>query len=419
MLLVLLALQTVAVHNVHVVPMDRDVVLDNHVVVVQNGIIKTVGPRATTQIPDDATLIDGQGGYLVPGLADFHVHVRLREDLGVYLAYGVTTVADMGGPDRVRAWRDAINDGKSVGPQVFVGRFIDGRGRPGGVPDAREARSTVTRAARRGFDFIKVYNSLSAEQFEAIVKEAKKRRLPVVGHGVRSVGLENAFAAGQSMVVHAEEYLYTDLRRSLDTLNIPRVVQATKQNGAYVVPNLSAFTAITRQWGRPEVLELFLTSAEAEWLPEFWVKEWRARDYITRRGSIEPQNEFLKRLTLALQHAGVPLLTGTDSPVIPGVFPGTSLHDELRLLVAAGLTPFEALTAATRTAGEYAHQHFRRAERFGVVAPGYRADLVLVRGNPLLELETLRQPQGVMARGRWLDTAALQELLEGWSQAKN
>lgn len=417
MFVLLIALQTVVVHNVHVVPMDREQVLPDQVVVISNGRIAQVGPRATTPIPQSATMIDGRGGYLLPGLTDFHVHLRLREDASAYLAFGVTTVVDMGGPEYVRRWRDDIRKGKVIGPQMYLGRFIDGRGHPGGVKNESAARDVVQRAARQSYDFIKVYNALSEKQFNAIIKEAKKRRLPVLGHGVRSVGLEKAFAAGQAAVVHAEEYLYTDLQRSLDTTNIARVVAFTKQSGAWVIPNLSAFSMIARQWARPEVLELVLESPEAERLPAFWLKEWRNSDYVKRSGTLEPQNEFLRRLTLALHRAGVPLLAGTDSPIIPGMFPGLSLHDDLRLLVAAGLTPFEALRTATANAGQFAATFFPRPDRFGLIAPGYRADLVLVEDNPFSDISVLRQPVAVMTAGKWLDREMLDALLERWARA--
>src|SRR5688500_18316722 len=125
------------------------------------------------------------------------------------------------------------------------------------------------------------------------------------------------------------------------------------------MPYLSAYYVIARQWGKREVVEAFLQQPEARYLPQFWVDAWRARDYVTRTGSIDDANRFLRRFTLDLHQGGVPLIAGSDSPVIPGVFPGVSLHDDLRLLVAAGLTPFEAIAAATRNPGRFAQQHFR------------------------------------------------------------
>ncbi len=416
MLSLLLALQTVAIHNVNVVPMDREQVLADHVVLVRDGKIADVGPRNRVQIPAEARRIDGRGGYLVPGLADFHVHLRLPTDPGAYLYYGVTALADMGGPDHVRAWRDSIHGGRAVGPEIFVGRFMNGPGTRGGVETVDAARDVVTEAASVGFDFIKVYNALTVDQFAAIMGEAKKRGLAVAGHGVRAVGLEPGFAAGQSMVVHAEEYLYTDLKRSLDTMNIPAVVAATKRHGAYVIPNLSAYEAMTLQWGKPEMLEEYLRRPEAQKMPAYWVATWRGHDYVKRQGSIERPFEFLKKLTLALHKAGVPLITGTDSPGIPGMVAGASVHDDLRLLVEAGLTPYEALVAATRTPGEYAAKHFGSEERFGTIVPGNRADFVLVGANPLEDIAALKLPHAVMVRGNWLDQAKLQRLLQTWSR---
>jgi hypothetical protein len=410
--------QTVVFQNVNVVPMDREHILRDHVVVVRNGFISDVAPRGRVQIPRDAVRIDGRGGYLVPGLADYHVHLRLPTDVGAYIAYGVTTLADMGGPDRVRAWRDSIRAGRAIGPEIFVGRFMDGPGGRGGVVEtAEDARRATAQADSLHFDFIKVYNSLTAEQFDAIMREAKQRNMTVLGHGVRAIGLEKGFAAGQAMVVHGEEYIYTDLRGRLNDEGMASVVAFTKQHGAYVMPNLSAYNAMTEQWGKPEVLEAYLQQQEAQWMPKYWVDDWRGRDYIRRQGSTVARNEFLKQLTLAMHRAGIPMLTGTDSPGIPGMFAGASLHEELRLLVAAGLTPFEALTAATKTAGDFAATHFRSKDKFGIIAPGYRADLVLIGGDPLRDVGVLRQPVGVMVRGNWLNRDALNELLAAWKRS--
>jgi hypothetical protein len=411
--------QTVAFHNVNVVPMDREHVLRDHVVVVQSGVIKTVGARSSTRIPRDAVRIDGRGGYLVPGLADYHVHLRLPTDPAVYIAYGVTTLADMGGPDRVRAWRDSIRAGRMTGPEIFVGRFMDGPGGGGGIVTTVDAaRNAVARADSIGFDFIKVYNALSAEQFDAIMAEARQRKLAVVGHGVRSIGLEKGFAAGQAMVVHGEEYFYTDLRRRMSDEGLASVVAFTKQHGAWVLPNLSAYDAMTEQWGKPQVLEDYLERPEGRWMPKYWVDDWRGRDYVRRQGSIAQWNEFLKRMTLAMHRAGIPLLTGTDSPGIPGMYAGASIHDELRLLVEAGLTPYEAMVAATRNAGEFAAKYFRAKDRFGMITPGQRADLLLVANNPLQNIAALREPVGVMARGKWMNRAALDGLLEAWAKTQ-
>src|SRR5687767_9760991 len=159
--------QDIAITNVNVITMDSDVVQRDHVVLVRNGLITAVVPKASARIPANARRIDGGGGYLVPGLSDFHVHIQQRSDLDAYLAYGVTTVANMGSPDSrlLRLRRDSIRAGQLLGPELFVGYFVDGPGARGGLANTDTARTTPARAHSLGYDFIKVYNSLTAEQF--------------------------------------------------------------------------------------------------------------------------------------------------------------------------------------------------------------------------------------------------------------
>jgi imidazolonepropionase-like amidohydrolase len=138
---------------------------------------------------------------------------------------------------------------------------------------------------------------------------------------------------------------------------------------------------------------------------------WPDAGYAERSGSLAGRFQFLRRFARALQHAGVPLVAGTDAPTIPGVFAGVSLHEDLQALVEAGFTNFEALSAATRVPGEFIRSTLPSEAPFGVIAPGMRADLILSSANPLSDLSTLRSPQGVMVAGHWHDAAALHQLL--------
>jgi imidazolonepropionase-like amidohydrolase len=403
-----IAQQPIAFVGVHVVPMDSARVLRDQTVVVEQGRITAMGAHATVRVPSGSTRIDGGGRYLMPGFADMHVHAALSGDFALYLAFGVTTVAHMGSSSvrRVVAWRDSVRAGQLDGPDILASAFLNTI--PGGAEGARVA---VARADSGGADFIKVYNNPTADQFAAIVDAARRRGLPVVGHAVRSVGLKRGFAEGQVAVVHAEEYIYADFENRPDTSLIPGAVAFTRRSGAYVIPNLSAYTVIARQWGRPAVIDTLLAAEDARALPPFWVQRWRWSDYVRRPGTIDPRVPFLARLTRALYEGGVPLLLGSDSPGIPGMQPGASLHEDLRLMIAAGLTPFDALVAGTRNAGTFVATHFRRGERFGIVAPGARADLLLLDGDPLQNVEYARRPAGVMARGRWYPRDSLVALV--------
>ena len=397
----------IAFVGANVVTMRSPEVLRDHTVLVRNGVIAAVGPRVEVRVPATARRVDAQAGYLMPGLVDFHVHVGERRDLSLYLAHGVTTIVNMGGmASSMLAWRDSIRARTMAGPDIYVGAFLNGPRGLGGpltVQTTADARDAVRQASERHFDFVKVYNSLTEAQYLAIIDEAKATGLPVLGHSVRSIGLPRGFALGQQAVAHAEEYMYDGLRVG-DTAGIAAVVQFTQRAQAGFIANLSAYDVIQRQWGRPAAIDSFLRVPEASTLSAFWRARWRAADYVNRSGTLDRLG-FLKQLTLAMHRGGALLLLGTDSPSIPGMFPGASIHEELRLLVEAGLTPYEALSAGTRTAGAFAQRVFGSAP-FGTIAVGQRADMLLLNGNPLSDVANARHPAGVVVRGRWLPSVS-------------
>ena len=404
---------TTAFVDIDVVPMDREVVLRRQTVLVSNGVIVQMGPAGSVTIPGDALTVDGTGKYLMPGLADLHVHVQHEEDLPVYLAHGVTTVLNMGGRSRLLGWRDRLASGELVGPHLLVSFFIDGPdGRFGIVNTTEEARLAVRDASSSGYDYIKVYNSLTSAQFAAIVEEARAAGLAVIGHGVRQPGMAGVLQGGQVMIAHGEEYIYTFFGNTVDRSRIPAAVELTKRTGAYVLPNLSAFEIMTLQWGKPAVVDSFLALPEVRYLHASYQESWQGGQYTGRRGSLATRLAFLKDLTLALARADVPLLLGSDSPGIPGMFPGASIHNDLRNMVEAGLTPYQALSAGTRTAGEFVLLTRPGSEVFGVVAPGARADLMVLENNPLENVANARNPDGVMVAGTWWTANAIHRQLQ-------
>jgi imidazolonepropionase-like amidohydrolase len=391
--------------DVNVITMRGEDVLQGQTVIIRDGVIAALGPRDQVAVPPGAVRIDGRGKYLMPGLVDFHTHIETPVDLPMYLAAGVTTVATMGTVNPLLpSWRDSIRAGRKLGPEILVGYRVDGAAPndPIGLHTAEEARDAVALGDALGYDFIKVYNSLDTNQFQAIMDEARRRHLPVMGHAVRSIGLQHGFALGQVAVVHAEEYIYSDFKNRIDTSLIAPAAGLTRRAGAYVIPNLSAYAVISRQWGKPAVVDTLLHQADTVFLAPYWARRWRGSDYVRRPGNLGTRTEFLSRLTRALSDSGVPLLLGTDSPGIPGMYPGLSIHEDLRLLVQAGLTPYEALSAGTRTPGEFVQRFFRQPEPAGIVALGQRADLILLAANPLNDVRHVRNPLGVMARGHWL-----------------
>ena len=268
----------IAFTNINVVPMDRDHILRNHTVVVTDGVISAVAPTAEIQLTGDMTVLDGSGRYLMPGLFDMHVHLRNEADLPVYLANGVTTVLNMGGPSHLLEWRDRIEAGTLVGPHLLVSFFIDGPGgRFGIVRTPEAARSAVTGAGESGYDYIKVYNSLTTEQFTAIVAEANRRGISVIGHAVRAPGMEGILEGGQIMIAHGKEYIYTHFGNTTNRALLPSAIELTRRTGAYLIPNLWAFEIMTVQWGRPAAVDSFLSLPATRYLHPSYRHSWQSR----------------------------------------------------------------------------------------------------------------------------------------------
>lgn len=426
--------------NVNVLPMTGERVLKEQTVVVRDGIVVEVGPSTAIDVPDSAFRIDGSGRYLLPGLTDFHVHLRSSDELLSYLAHGVTTIvhesgAMSGAPDLLR-YRDEIARGERLGPTLYTtGPILDGSPPVfGGVSTVattpEEARRAVAEQHTAGYDFIKVYNNLMPDVLTAAVEAAHERGMAVLGHiprkADRSEALQRALDAGLDVIAHGEEYFFTYFYADVDSLlslgkvpylderRIPSAVRMTKTAGATVIPNLS-FVAMTRRL--LDDLDEVLADPEARYLHPDVRTMWEEQS-PTRRNDLEQfdrreraKYEFLKHLTVALHDAGVPLLLGTDASA-PGMYPGASAHLELRELVEAGLTPYEALTAATLNAGTFIEEHVGRAESFGTVEAGQRADLLLVRGNPMEDIDAALSIDGVMVRGRWLSRMDIDRLRE-------
>jgi imidazolonepropionase-like amidohydrolase len=408
--------------HVNVVPMDRERVLSNQSVLVEDGRIKDIGAKLSA--PAGAREIDGHGTeFLSPGLADMHVHSDTSRDMAVFLANGITTVLNMGEARNsfMAQTRPKVNSGEIPGPHIYAGFLVDGSPEFGHlfVTTPPEARAFVDLAKTNGYDFIKVYNNLSPECFMALIEQGKADGLPVIGHGVTKVGLARQLAAGQLMVAHLEEYLYTVFfkaasdpgNRAPELSQIKAAVELTQRAHAFVTADLNTYATIAKQWGKPDVVDAFLRMPEIRYLDPDDRILWRSSSYAHRHGDLSHRLAFLKVFCKALADTGVPLLTGTDTPSIPGLVPGYSLHQDLHALEEAGLNRYQVLSAATREPGELIARAKKSAPTFGTLTAGERADLILSAANPLDDLATLEKPLGVMANGHWYDRSALQSLL--------
>ncbi|MGE5801873.1 MAG: amidohydrolase family protein [Gemmatimonadota bacterium] len=412
----------VAIVNVNVLPMDSERVLEGQTVIVANGRITGLGDARRVQIPAGAQTIDGSGKYLIPGLADMHVHFHGNPPdeypllLQLYVANGVTTILSLKGAPQILELRSAVIAGRVFGPRLYtVGSFVN----EPFVTTPDEVERAVVEQKRAGYDFVKLHGDLTREAYHRLLSVAQREGIRVVGHAPRNLGLEAMFAErpAQYALAHAEEFLYDRQNRSTDSslpyveARIPELARETAAARIWLMPNLTAYKMIARMvhdlpavLARPEVLYL-PRSSQVMWGPA--TNPYTNRIRPDRHEPMMQRYALLEKLVREFHARGVRMLIGTDA-MNTGVVPGYSTHDEMADLAQAGLPRYEVLRAATANAAEFLGEDGER----GTIAPGQRADLVLLDANPLVDIANTRRIAGVMLRGRWLSASDIAAMLE-------
>jgi tetratricopeptide (TPR) repeat protein len=400
--------------HVNVIPMNGERVLENQTVVVNGDRIVQIGPVESVKIPAGVQRIEAQGKYLIPGLVDAHVHLESQTEFTLYLANGVTTVFNLDGRPAHLVWRKQVASGQVLGPTIFSTGPIFHQKRT-----AEEDVRLVDEQAAAGYDAIKVYNEVSKEEYPALIAEAKRKNMLLMGHVARGPGFVATLQAGQS-IAHLEELVYTNFNPTdiddfdhlvLDDSKIPGIAKQVKDAHIYLTATLDNFARIVQQ---ATDLDTFLKNPElryvAPWtLDNFspandrYKNRFEPRQYDILRAALATQRKLLK----ALSHDGVPLMTGTDATEV-GPISGFGLHHELQEFVQDGLTPYQALQAATTHPAAY----FRQSAEFGTIETGKRADLILLDASPLRDITNTQKIAGVMVRGRWLDEPTLSSRLD-------
>jgi imidazolonepropionase-like amidohydrolase len=420
---------------------------DDMTVIVTGDRITALGPASKMDVPAGAQTLDGSGKFLIPGLWDLHVHIADPSYLDLFLANGVTGVREMHAflPDTIFKMRDDVQAGKKRGPRIVAaGALIDGPRAfwTGAIkattPD--EGREAVRSLKKRGADFIKVYESLAPDTYHAIVEEAKKQEIPFVGHVPRRIRVAEASDSGQRSIEHltglfvgcakneddllkemadtldkTERYNFELMTRleikALDSFDAQRAADLYARfakNGTYQCPTLT----VLRMFASLDD-EKFLADTRVKYMPVFLRAGWTP-EALSKRAPRQPETVAgQKRLYQkgleqvgAMRKAGVEFLAGTDT-TNPFCFPGFSLHDELALLVEAGLTPMEALQAATSNPAKF----FGRLDTEGTVEQGKRADLVLLDADPLAAIGNTKKLHAVVVGGKLLERETLDKML--------
>ena len=406
---------TTAFVDVSVLPMDTERVLAHQTVLVAGDRIVDVGPASTVKIPADARRIDGADKFLIPGLGEMHGHnpplgssqAYIEQVYFLFVANGVTTVRGMLGWPGQLELRDQVKSGAITGPTLYLaGPSFAGSGANAVLsPAAAEAR--VRQQKAEGWDLLKVHPGVRREVYDAMARTADEVGIRFAGHIPADVGLVHALERRQETVDHLDgyiEYLGADTA-PVDPAKLATIVKLTRDTGTAVVPTMPLWETII---GAAD-LEKLLAYPELRYMPAKEVARWKS---VYERRTSDPKFSKPRALQIAanrkvvlkaLADGGVTILFGTDAPQEFSV-PGFSIHREMQANVADGLTPYEVLRSATKNVGEY----LKAKDTFGLVAPGHRADLVLLEANPLTDIANVAKRAGVMLRGCWLPESELQ-----------
>jgi imidazolonepropionase-like amidohydrolase len=386
-------------------------------VLLAGGRIEEIFKAGAKKLPQTAHVIDATGKFLIPGLWDMHVHVQDAPEIfaRLYLAHGITGIRDMRMElDALIELRGKITRGELLAPRLIAsGPALDDPPPEWPLPikmrikTASEAREAIGTLKSNGVDFIKVHNFTPREAFFAIAEETKRQHMTFVGHVPLSVSIREAVEAGQRSIEHLSEFRVVE--ECSDPARHRDLVALFQRHETWQTPTLVTLRRIGQRVTTDE--------SRTEYVPSSVKKFWELTDGMLQRLTAEQRTTVSRQYQEALQlvgefqQKGIGILAGTDSPAMPGVVSGFSLHDELALMVEAGLTPTQALQTATVNPARF----LGRLRDLGTVEQGKLADLVLLDANPLNDIHNVGKIDAVILQGRLLDRARLNTLL---SEAK-
>ena len=424
--------RAILISDINIVDVQDGSVAKAMQVVIDSG--KIVAIKADIENPEAfLNRIDGSGKYLLPGLAEMHAHIpspptsdkRIEETLFLYLSNGVTTIRGMLGHPSLLVLRNKAANKEILSPRIFTSSpSLNGFT----VKTKEEAIARVTEYASLNYDFLKIHPGIKRDVFDQLVTTANEAGIGFAGHVPVEVGIRHALESGFQTIDHVDGYLEGlvpedanvalnangffgfDFTELADTSKIPELVDMTQENEVWIVPTQSLF----ERWFAPTEAKDMLSQPEMKYMPVATLMEWQKR----KIQSTGPDSDFdpaqwetfigiRRQLIKALSEGGHGMLLGSDAPQLFNV-PGFSIHHEIEAMSKAGMTPLEILQSGTVNPARF----FGMEEVFGQVKEGLAADLLLVNGNPLEDLEALREPYGVLVAGQWLPRELIDARLE-------
>jgi imidazolonepropionase-like amidohydrolase len=415
----------VAFEEVTVIPMDRERSLPKQTVIVRDGRIAEIASADRLNLPSGATRVDGRGKFLIPALAEMHAHIpagdatdqEIARVLFMYVANGIGTIRGMLGDPRHLPLRDRAARGEILSPTIYTsGPSFRGAS----APSVDVAVKMVTEQKAAGYDFLKIHPGVKREVFDALAATADKLGIRFAGHVPVEVGLGRALEAKYWTIDHLDGYVEAlaregapasqnfgaNLMPHIDESRLPALIARTKTAGTWMVPT----QILLENWLGPDEPAAMAKRPEIRYADPKQVENWTARKKsFTDFYPIEQRTQFIalrRKLIKALHDGGVGFLLGSDAPQVWNV-PGFSMHRELGVLVASGLTPYQALVTGTRNVAVY----FGTLDRTGTIEKGKQADLVLLEANPLQDIANTSKIAGVTIGGRWLPKSEIERRL--------
>lgn len=410
------------IRGASVLTMEQNQASDDWTVVVEEGVITALGLDDSIVAPDGAEVIDGRGKTLLPGLIDMHVHLYDEAELAAFLSHGVTTVRNAGGMPFHLDLQRRLEARTILGPRLLTsGPIINELGGRNAnilqvmVDGPDEARAVVRRQHEQGYGSIKIYSNLALDSYAAILEEAKRLHMPVFGHPVEGKPPPNDPMAKASFdlllddelvgLEHMESIVWHALDQEMDDDKARLLARKIAAAGLAIDPTLIVhhnLTELTRTKGahlHRDEMEMFnpLVLLFDQGSLDFWASYGRDNEILLA--------EFYRRCVKIFHEEGVVFTVGTDSGAM-ATLPGSSVTRELELFVRAGLSPIEALKSAT----VHPARLLGMGDEIGRIRTGYKADLILVSGNPLVDVAAVEHPVGVMRGGIWFDQAEMMEL---------
>lgn len=422
------------IKNVNIIPMTKEnKVIENATVVIKGNKIFSINK----QTPENSIVIDGKNKWLIPGLIDMHVHnlassspwvlyptkgplvnYDTQNIMTLYIANGVTTVFELSAKPEHIGQRNEITRGNIIGPRMALAALIDGKNANMTAINPSDGRQAVRIAKGEQYEFIKVYSKLNEETFKAIIDEAQKQKMKVVGHipnVFEGKPAKDFFIPHYGLIAHAEELSKQTNDYSYEKAQ--EFARLAKENGTWLIPNLINMEAIISQ---AKSLENLKNSVSFKYVHPLMQSKWiTSNSYNGASENLiklyQKQADFHELIVKAFKEANVPMVAGTDAG-ISGIIWGFSLHNELKFLVKAGLTNEEALISATRLGAEW----LEIDDKIGTVEVGKFADLILLNENPLDDISNTRSISDVFVNGKWINKNKLDIMLsnvEKWNNA--